>query len=156
MMLSSSVAAHSAKLPLVEYLAGRFTYLTKEEWQERILDQRVLVNNNPSAPDAVVGTGDRITYMLPELVEPEADTNYATVYEDEWIVAINKPGNLLVHRAGISITRNLVFLLRHASGNPAYSSIHSVSRLDRETSGLVLFAKSADSLRSLHRAFAAK
>ncbi len=156
MMLSSRVAAGPAKLPLVEYLAGRFTYLTKEEWRARILDQRVFVNQNPSAPEAVVGTGDRISYMLQELSEPEADTNYATLYEDDWIVAINKPGNLLVHRAGVSITRNLVYLLRHASGNPAYSSIHSVSRLDRETSGLVLFAKSADSLRTLHRAFAAK
>jgi RluA family pseudouridine synthase len=110
----------------------------------------------PCEPDAVVKTGDLVSYNLPDLAEPEADVNYRIVYEDEWIVAINKPGNLLVHRAGRSITRNLVFLLRHTSGNPSYLSIHAVSRLDRETSGLVLFAKNADCLRGLHRAFAAK
>jgi 23S rRNA pseudouridine1911/1915/1917 synthase len=60
-----------------------------------------------------------------------------------------------VHKAGKSITKNLVFLLRHASGNPDYAQIHSASRLDRETSGLVLFAKTMECLRTLHRGFAA-
>jgi RluA family pseudouridine synthase len=156
MMLSSIIASHAANKQLVAYLANRFTYLAKEEWQDRILQRRVLLNGMPCEPDVVVKTGDRVTYYLPDMGEPEADVNYRTVYEDEWIVAIDKPGNLLVHRAGRSITRNLVFLLRHASGNHSYSSIHAVSRLDRETSGLVLFAKNADCLRVLHRAFAAK
>jgi 23S rRNA pseudouridine1911/1915/1917 synthase len=79
---------------------------------------------------------------------------YSIIYEDEWIVGVNKSGNLLVHKSGASITKNLVYLLRHVSNNPAYEGIHSVNRLDRETSGIVLFTKSIDCLRLLHRDFA--
>jgi RluA family pseudouridine synthase len=114
-----------------------------------------LVNLQPSTPETILVSGDVVSYNLPSFEEPDADTNYKVAYEDEWLLAIEKPGNLLVHKAGRSITKNLVFLLRHASGNPAYAQVHSASRLDRETSGLVLFAKTMECLRSLHRSFAA-
>jgi RluA family pseudouridine synthase len=155
MMLTSRITQGHRKPSLVSYLSNRFTYLSKEEWLKRIQDHSVLVNNAPSLPDTVLNSGDIVSYDLPEFAEPEADTNYSIVYEDEWIMAVDKPGNLLVHKAGRSITKNLVFLLRHCSANPSYASVHAVSRLDRETSGLVLFAKNMDCLRRLHRDFAA-
>jgi|WetSurMetagenome_2_1015567.scaffolds.fasta_scaffold00008_65 RluA family pseudouridine synthase len=156
MMFSSSVSRGAPQQPLVAYLAGRFTYLSQDEWRARILERRVLVNRMPSTPDALVKAGDLVSYNLPEFTEPEADTRYRIVYEDGWLVAVDKPGNLLVHKAGISITKNLVFLLRHSSGNPSYAKLDAVSRIDRETSGLVLFAKDRASLTSLHRSFAKK
>lgn len=120
------------------------------------MTQQVFVNEKPANPDTGLGIGDIVSYHFPDLKEPDADTNYSIIFEDEWIFAVNKPGNLLVHKAGRSITKNLAFLLRHASGNPAYASAHAVSRLDRETSGLVLFSKDLQCLKKLHRDFAAK
>jgi len=154
MMFSSRISSGHGRPELVAFLASRFTYLSREDWLDRIQTSHVLVNQHSSTPETVLTSGDIVSYNLPSFEEPEADTNYNVVYEDEWMLAIDKPGNLLVHKAGKSITKNLVFLLRHASENPAYAHIHSASRLDRETSGLVLFAKTLECLRSLHRSFA--
>ena len=156
MMLTSHITQKYASSSLVEYLSKRFTYLGPEQWRERIIERQVLVNEKPADPDICLVIGDIVSYQFPDLIEPDADTNYSIVYEDEWILAVNKSGNLLVHKAGRSITKNLAFLLRHASGNPLYASAHAVSRLDRETSGIVLFSKDLLCLKKLHRDFAAK
>jgi 23S rRNA pseudouridine955/2504/2580 synthase len=154
MMLTSRITSGHKSPSLIAFLTKRFTYLSQEQWLGRISDKSVLVNQRDALPDQVLNPDDIVSYNLPDFQEPDADTNYAVVHEDEWIVAVNKPGNLLVHKSGRSITKNLVFLMRHASGNMAWSSIHSVSRLDRETSGIVLFAKDMATLKQLHRDFA--
>jgi RluA family pseudouridine synthase len=138
----------------VDYLSNRFTYFSRDQWKDRILGHSVLVNQTGATVDVVLRPGDMVSYVVPDFPEPDADTRYNVAYEDEWILGVNKPGNLLVHKAGKSITKNLVFLLRHMSGNPLWATVHAVSRLDRETSGLVLFAKDMECLRKLQRDFA--
>jgi RluA family pseudouridine synthase len=66
---------------------------------------------------------------------------------------VDKPGNLLVHRAGRSFTSNLVYLVRNGMGCAATPQASSINRLDRETSGLVLFAKDERTLSVLGAAF---
>lgn len=75
------------------------------------------------------------------------------LYRDDDVVAIDKPCNLLVHRTRIS--RDHVFalqLLRDQLGQYVYP----VHRLDRPTSGALLFALSAEAARELCDAFAAR
>jgi 23S rRNA pseudouridine1911/1915/1917 synthase len=155
MMLSSRVPPGLDGLPVAEFLAKRFTYLNAAQWQDRIREGRILVNGVLADPATILRKNDEVTYQVEKFVEPKADLTYCIVFEDEWIMCVNKPGNLLVHKAGRSVTSNLVYLLRHVSGNPAYRFVHSVSRLDRETSGLVLFSKDPECLRLMHRDFAA-
>ncbi len=154
MMLSSRIGSGVGTLTLASYLSRRFTYLSEEDWREKINAGLVLLNQNPSNPEAFLKPGDVVSYNLPPFEEPCADVHYTIAYEDEWMLAVDKPGNLLVHKAGKFITKNLVFLLRHASGIPSYAFVNAASRLDRETSGLVLFAKTIECLRALHRGFA--
>jgi RluA family pseudouridine synthase len=154
MKLSSRIYQASHHSLLIDFLFARFTYLSKEQWIERIRNHLILVNDKPAVPETDLKNGDIVSYEAGEISEPEADLAYGIVYEDDWIMGVNKPGNLLVHKAGASITRNLVFLLRHSSNNPAYAGIHSVNRLDRETSGVVLFSKHPECLKRLHRDFA--
>jgi 23S rRNA pseudouridine1911/1915/1917 synthase len=154
MKLSSRIYQASHHTLLIDFLFARFTYLSKEQWIDRIRDRLILVNDKPAVPETDLKNGDIVSYEVGDISEPDADLSYSIVYEDDWIIGVNKPGNLLVHKAGASITRNLVFLLRHSSNNPAYEHIHSVNRLDRETSGVVLFSKHPDCLKRLHRDFA--
>lgn len=67
-----------------------------------------------------------------------ADTNLQIVYQDEELVAINKPNGLLVHRSPIAADADVfaVQLLRDQLGQKVYP----VHRLDRKTSGVLLFA----------------
>lgn len=73
------------------------------------------------------------------------------IYRDAWLVAINKPAGLLVHRSVLDRheTRFAVQLLRDQIGQPVYP----VHRLDRGTSGLLLFALDKAVLTDAARAF---
>jgi len=63
------------------------------------------------------------------------------LFEDDWLVAVDKPAGLLVHRTSISNDRiSLVQILRERWGE----TLHPVHRLDRPTSGVLLFAKSGE------------
>lgn len=69
------------------------------------------------------------------------------IYRDEYLVAINKPGGLLVHRSEIDRheTRFAVQLLRDQIGQMVYP----IHRLDKPTSGALVFALSSDVARQL-------
>ncbi len=67
------------------------------------------------------------------------DENYKILYEDEWMLAVDKPAPLPVHPGGRFFTRNLLSLLKKERAG--FLSI--VNRLDSETSGLVIVAKSS-------------
>jgi tRNA pseudouridine65 synthase len=74
------------------------------------------------------------------------------IYRDEYLVAINKPGGLLVHRSEIDRheTRFAVQILRDQLGQ----IVHPVHRLDKPTSGVLIFALSAEVARQLGESFA--
>ena len=74
------------------------------------------------------------------------------LYQDNWLVAINKPAGLLVHRSLLDKheTQFAVQLLRDQMGQKVYP----VHRLDRPTSGVLLFALDADTARALTEQFA--
>jgi tRNA pseudouridine65 synthase len=76
------------------------------------------------------------------------------LFEDEHIVAINKPHGLLVHRSEIArdATEFAVQMLREFCGVKVYPA----HRLDRKTSGVLLFAKNPEMLRALNAQFQAK
>ncbi|MEP1447603.1 MAG: tRNA pseudouridine(65) synthase TruC [Paraglaciecola sp.] len=76
------------------------------------------------------------------------------IYQDEYIVAINKPAGLLVHRSMLDKheTQFAVQLLRDQIGQHVFP----VHRLDRPTSGVLVFALSADIARKLSEQFASQ
>lgn len=73
-------------------------------------------------------------------IDPPVNVDIRWVYENEHFMVIDKPADLPVHSSGSYLWHTLeTFLKRRRPGN----TIHLVSRLDRETSGLVLVAKDA-------------
>lgn len=108
------------------------------------LSGRTVTGDIPLPPQTIVA------YDMPDFDEPPADLDYRIIHEDRWILGIDKPGNLLVHRQGRSFTRNLIYQLRHVH-TPPWPNANIVNRLDRETSGVVLAALEPDTLRLLHR-----
>lgn len=152
MIITSKVPANFRNLSLIEYLSKRFTYLSHEEWLLRISESRVKINDIIADVNKIVVTDDVLSYDMPDFKEPEADLNYSIVYEDEWILAVNKPGNLLVHHQGRSFKSNLIYQLRYVH-EPKYDDADIINRLDRETSGLVLVSKSKDALKKFTALF---
>jgi len=87
---------------------------------------------------------------MPDFTEPPANLAYKLIFEDEWLLGIDKPGNLLVHHKGKSFRSNLIYHLRFLH-NPPFEQAGMISRLDRETSGVVMAAQNKEALRAMNR-----
>ena len=138
-IIRTSVDWSNTGLVLVQFLAGRFTYRNAEEWSLRINSGEITVNGKVVAPEYILQMHDSIEYRPQDIPEPPARTDYRIIHEDDFLLVIDKPGNLCVHPSGPFYQNTLWYLLRQK-----YQNIHFVNRLDRETSGLLLAAKSAD------------
>lgn len=79
-------------------------------------------------------------------------TELDVLYEDDSIVAVNKPAGLLVHPSWIAPARtpNLVSMLKQRYPG---ETVHTVHRLDRATSGVILFARSKAAGQHLQQQF---
>lgn len=137
---------------LIDYLVERFPYFDREAWSARISEERLSVDGVVAAADLRLQKNQVLTYRMPDYQEPDADLNWSVAAEDDRFLVTVKPGNLLVHRQGRAYMSNLVYLVRNA-GNPAWAAADPAHRIDRETSGLVLFAKDKAALAAILRLF---
>lgn len=136
---------------ILNFLSRRFTYHDRNTWNSLILEGKVMLNNGPCLPDTVLCPEDTISYLVVEAPEPPVDMNYILLHEDEELIVVSKPGNLPCHPAGRYFKNTLWYLLSSRYG---HGSIHFVNRIDRETSGLVLVAKTPSAAREFGRLFA--
>ncbi|WP_323755873.1 pseudouridine synthase [Roseivirga sp.] len=89
---------------------------------------------------------------MEEVIQDTHDsTPLEILYQDEEIVAINKPNGLLVHRSPIATNTN-VFAVQELR-NQIGQKVSPVHRLDRKTSGILLFALNPESLTHLQSQF---
>jgi len=91
--------------------------------------------------------------MPPDTTDPH-DLSLPILYQDEHLVAVHKPSGLLVHRSPIDRqeTRFALQTVRNQLGRHVYG----VHRLDKGTSGILLFALSPEAGRTLSQAFEAQ
>ena len=120
---------------------------------ERVLEDGVLVDGQARAKSHRLGGGEELEFEAPERVtqtlEPE-EMELRIAYEDEHLVVVDKPAGLVVHPAPGHATGTLVHgLLAHdvAGGDEDRPGI--VHRLDRDTSGLMVVARSDEAYRRL-------
>jgi RluA family pseudouridine synthase len=146
--LSCVVDAYRSGWTLGEFLAHRFRYHRPEIWDERVREGAVRVNGAPAAGGARVVSGDRIDYAFAH-AEPDVDFRYRVLYEDDDVLAVSKSSNLPVHAGGKFIRNTLIARLRAEWGE----ELRLAHRLDRETSGVVLLAKTRDAARGLEVEF---
>lgn len=139
-----------AGLPLFSLLVSRFSYHSPERWRALILGGALLLNGSPATEGSLLSEGDRITYLPPSSEEPPVDTRYGILWENGEVLAVNKSGNLPCHPAGRYFAHTLWGVLKRDGILPAPVFIH---RLDRETSGLVLIAKTPGAARKWSLAF---
>lgn len=149
-IISSPVPSGTAVQRLDQYLSSRFSYLSRTSWQREVACGRLLVNGEPViVPGRKVRPGDMITYMPPDYSEPDVDPSYEVLFEDECLIAVNKSGNIPVHPSGVFFNNTLVMVLERDTG----TRLFPVHRLDRETSGAILFAKDPGTASAVQKNF---
>jgi RluA family pseudouridine synthase len=139
---------------LDRYLAGRFTYRSRTGWARMIEAARILVNGRSCRPSRVVRVGDRIDYVPRREPEPPVTLEIPRLRDDAYLLAVNKPPDLPVHPSGRYFRNTLLCILLAERGETLDEpGIRIVHRLDRETSGVVLFGKTRVATAFLARQF---
>ncbi len=147
-----TVPHQGSGMNLTEFLAGRFSYFRRREWEGEIKCGRILLNGRSALSSDLLQSGDRITYTPSQLREPPVDRDFDILFEDEAILAVHKPANLPCHPGGRYFRHTLWAMLKERRPE---ATPHFVHRLDRETSGVVLIAKHAGDAARLGRQMAA-
>jgi RluA family pseudouridine synthase len=144
------VKARDARIRIDRYLAQRYGYLSRSEWQRHIGNGKIRFNGTVLfRHDKKIAPGDLISFAGRDAPEPEIDANYTIVYEDDHFIGVNKPGNIPVHPAGVYYHNTLLTILQARCNR----KLHLVNRLDRETSGVILIAKDPRSADLVHANF---
>lgn len=149
--LSFQYVRHGRSETLIDFLMRRFHYHTLEQWNERIRTGAVALNGRIVATTYVLESKDHIVYVPPAGPEPPVDARFTVLYEDAALLAVSKSGNIPTSPSGKYWHNCLLHVLQRELGLP---QLHSVHRLDRETSGVNLFAKTRPAAALLGAAFA--
>ena len=132
----------------IDKYLGTVTEYSRSKIEEMISKDLVLVNGKSIKSSFKVKNGDEITlpddYIKPIEVKGE-DIDLDIVYEDEYILVVNKPSGMVVHPGNGNMSHTLVnALLNHTdklSDSNGYFRPGIVHRIDKDTSGLLLVAK---------------
>ena len=129
--------------------------ISRSLWQKYIKAGRVSVNQRPvTTPKFEVDETDEIAVKLPE--QEQASAELPILYEDDDVMVVNKPSGLLTHaKGGLSTEPTVAEIIRpktsFASGTDRPGIVH---RLDRDTSGVLIIAKTTEAAAHLQRQFA--
>ena len=132
-----------------QFLAAALPQLTRSAAQKLLEEGAVTLNGRPVKKNYKTAPGDELVVVLPDPAPVDIlpqDIPLDVVYEDEDVIAVNKPVGLVVHPAAGHPDGTLVNALLYHCGN-SLSGINGalrpgiVHRIDRDTSGLIIAAK---------------
>lgn len=139
----------STKKRLDVFLSENLQEISRSRLKKLINENRVTVNAKSRPAGYKMRLGERVELQLPPLEMLDTTSENIPldiIFEDEHILAVNKPAGMVVHPAPGHSTGTLVNALLHhcedLSGIGGVERPGIVHRLDKETSGLVLIAKS--------------
>ncbi len=138
-------------------LASVLPELSRSYIQKLIDMGNVCLNGCAVKKSVTVKQGDELTVVIPDMEAPSAqpeDIPLEIAYEDEHLLVVNKPKDMVVHPAAGNYTGTLVNALLYYCGD-TLSGINGVlrpgivHRIDKDTSGLIIVAKSDASHKGL-------
>lgn len=142
---------NTAPVTIADYLIARFypndpqiIHARFDTGEVRLDDGTILTGDSPYMP------GERIWYFRELADEPQLPSDMPVLYEDEHVLAIDKPHFLPTTPRGSYIAQTALTKLRVREQNPLLIPIH---RLDRPTAGVLLFAKTVEARRPFQMMF---
>ncbi|MEQ8906915.1 RluA family pseudouridine synthase [Ekhidna sp.] len=157
-----TVDAGQELLRIDKFLMDRLPNVTRNKVQAGIKDGFVKVNGSDVKPNYKVHPGDDISVMLPEPPRDEElvpeNIPLDIVLEDEHLLVVNKPAGMVVHPAYQNWSGTLVNALAyHFSNLPEMKGNDGrpglVHRIDKDTSGLLVIAKTETAMTGLAKQF---
>lgn len=139
----SITATHPGRLSsfLLKELKMSTGLMNRLKWGDGIR-----VNGTPQHTNYPVQPGDVITVTLEEETPeyPAEDGPLTILYEDDWLLAVDKPAGMLIHPSRAKNSGTLAnFVAGYYGKTGQKSAFHPLTRLDRDTFGIVLLAKNS-------------
>jgi 23S rRNA pseudouridine1911/1915/1917 synthase len=157
--LSATVPEEMGGLRLDQALARLFHQYSRNRLQDWLRAGHILVDGKSAATRMAVSGGEKIVLtppQLPDAAAPRAQRMpLKIVHEDAALIVIDKPAGLVVHPGAGQPDRTLLnALLAHAPALAGVPRAGIVHRLDKDTSGLLVVAKTVESQTDLVRQLA--
>lgn len=153
-----TVNEHQAGQRVDNFLMAQFRTLPKSRVYQMIRKGEVRVNKGRVKPETRLSFGDSVR-IPPVSINPEAENDIPIfwkerllnniIHEDDRLLVLNKPSGIAVHK-GSGLPYGVIEVLRAA--RPELEFLELVHRLDRDTSGCLVLAKSGKILRQLQKA----
>ena len=129
---------------LLSHLASLYPHSTAQGWQEKLNNGEVTLNGVTATGSESVTSGQALVWNRPPWIEPDSPQHFEVLFDDAHLLAVNKPSGLPTLPGGGFMENTLLRLVQKQFPNA--SPVH---RLGRATSGIVLFAKTAQAAAAL-------
>ena len=127
---------------LIDVLDSEFHSSPKEYYSQAIQDGKILINGKKVTDDYILKDNDFLTHITIRKENPIIYKKLDIVFEDENFLVIDKPSSWPIHVCG---AYNFNTLQRILMDEYKYKDIKILHRLDKQTSGTVIFAKNKES-----------
>jgi 23S rRNA pseudouridine1911/1915/1917 synthase len=143
-----------------KFLASQLEHISRTRIQQLIDEDLIRVNGSSLKSNHIVAPGDQIEITIPEAQKTEIiaeEIALDIVYEDDYLLVVNKSAGMVVHPAfghtGGTLVNALLYHCRDLSGINGELRPGIVHRLDKDTSGLLVVAKADETHRQLSEQF---
>ncbi|MEE8107106.1 MAG: RluA family pseudouridine synthase [Planctomycetota bacterium] len=129
------------------FLASKLPWRSREGVKELIEEGKARLNGDVRKPSTKVRAGDRVTVEVarPVLDTPVREAAVRVLYEDEWMLALDKEPGVVVHPVGVHQEGTLLQALhKRYADKPEGDRPKLIHRIDQFTSGVLLVAKNHD------------
>jgi 23S rRNA pseudouridine1911/1915/1917 synthase len=130
--------------PLLSHLASLYPHSTPQAWQQNLDNGEVTVDGLTATGSESLISGQTLVWNRPPWIEPDAPRHFELLFEDPHLVAVNKPGGLPTLPGAGFLENTLLRLVQQQ-----FPDANPVHRLGRATSGIVLFARTAQAAAHL-------
>ena len=138
-------------LSAIDFLTSKFSAIAREEWLSRFEDQEILnATGRVVAPQDSLLKESHLHYYRSIRNEPELPFKATVIFQDEFLVVVDKPHFMPVTPGGRYLQQSLLVQLKQQLNLPELSPVH---RIDRETAGLVVFSVRAQDRNAYQELF---
>ena len=138
-------------LSAIDFLTSKFSAIAREEWLSRFETGQILnVAGRVMAPQDSLHNQSHLHYYRSLRNEPELPFKATVIFQDEFLVVVDKPHFMPVTPGGRYLQQSLLVQLKQQLNLPELSPVH---RIDRETAGLVVFSVRAQDRNAYQELF---
>lgn len=146
-----NVPQRFAGLTLIEFVDQMHPHMGRDFWSDVIDAGRLQLGYRPLKADDVVGEGMMIRHLIPDTTEPPVSAAIQILHEDDAMIVVEKPAPLPAHPSGRFHRNTLLWMLQQAYRPQKLRAVH---RLDGNTSGVMLVARTRKAAAALSPLFA--